>query len=96
MNLKSIFNYNDSNQEAALSKIPLEKIYRKTYESMENNKDLGFDEAITIQLLDWFKKDFFQWINEPKCCKCGKETHGTGGGLPTPEEIRWMGNRVEL
>lgn len=94
--VKFVIIFYNSNQEAALKNIPLDKIYKLTYERLKNDNKIGFDEAITIELLNWFKNDFFEWVNEPKCDYCKNATHLLGNTQPTAEDMRWMGGRVEL
>ncbi|OQV15661.1 Peptide-N(4)-(N-acetyl-beta-glucosaminyl)asparagine amidase [Hypsibius exemplaris] len=65
-------------------------------------------EAITSScflflLLKWFKDDFFQWVNQPKCDNCGGETvplqlNHTNQRLrhPTTEEARYRAGHVEV
>lgn len=56
----------------------------------------GPDEAELKELLRWFKRDFFTWVNAPECELTGQPTEPIGMGEPTGEEKAWGAGRVEL
>ncbi|CCH46694.1 Peptide-N(4)-(N-acetyl-beta-glucosaminyl)asparagine amidase [Wickerhamomyces ciferrii] len=71
----SIFKYEDPlAQEAALDVIDLGKIYQgvdertKKQEEQGDTLDIkyGYTDFIVMELLKWFKHDFFKWVNEPE------------------------------
>eukprot|EP00967_Tisochrysis_lutea_P150938 scaffold292800_cov30-Tisochrysis_lutea.AAC.1 len=47
-------------------------------------------------LLRWFKRDFFVWVDRPKCEATGGATEFVGMAPPTVEEQRWGAQRVEV
>ncbi|GMT21017.1 hypothetical protein PFISCL1PPCAC_29005 [Pristionchus fissidentatus] len=52
-----------------------------------------------VELLKWFKSDFFRWVDAPDCPQCKKNTKGENqqpAGAPTPEEQAHGAGRVEL
>lgn len=55
-------------QEEALSVIDLERVYSGATTRNESNNDKGYDytDFLVIELLHWFKEDFFKWVNEPE------------------------------
>ena len=72
-------------QAAALSVIPVEKL--------EKNAKSKFDKALSLQpglnqksyrdfllseLKEWFKDDFFRWVDTPNCPNCGQPTQASG------------------
>uniref|UniRef100_A0A2A4JM22 Peptide-N(4)-(N-acetyl-beta-glucosaminyl)asparagine amidase n=1 Tax=Heliothis virescens TaxID=7102 RepID=A0A2A4JM22_HELVI len=38
------------------------------------NPDLPFDIALLMELLGWFKHQFFKWVDQPNCAGCGGKT----------------------
>lgn len=54
------------------------------------------EDFLLLELLHWFKEEFFQWVNDILCSKCGGKTKSRGEGLfPTEDELKWGANRVE-
>ena len=47
-------------------------------------------------LLEWFKKEFFSWVDKPACEACGQPTEHVGMGVPTADERAGGASRVEL
>ena len=74
--------------------IPLETL---TARAAANPAPLADErDELARQLLRWFKKDFFKWVNNPPCDHCGSaKTHGGGGAQPTPAEAAAGAGRVE-
>lgn len=52
--------------------------------------------ALAQELLLWFKRDFFTWVNSPPCEHCGAATRGAGVGGPTADEAAAGAGRTEL
>eukprot|EP00927_Polykrikos_kofoidii_P059446 TRINITY_DN54599_c0_g1_i1.p1 TRINITY_DN54599_c0_g1~~TRINITY_DN54599_c0_g1_i1.p1 ORF type:complete len:688 (-),score=123.35 TRINITY_DN54599_c0_g1_i1:264-2261(-) len=49
-----------------------------------------------LELLRWFKIEFFRWTDSPSCDACGqKTTKNEGMGEPCEEELRYGATRVE-
>lgn len=48
-----------------------------------------------LELLRWFKLEFFDWMDAPKCCRCSKATHSSGMVSPTDAELAYGAGRVE-
>eukprot|EP00002_Diphylleia_rotans_P020144 TRINITY_DN3904_c0_g1_i1.p1 TRINITY_DN3904_c0_g1~~TRINITY_DN3904_c0_g1_i1.p1 ORF type:complete len:1063 (+),score=179.99 TRINITY_DN3904_c0_g1_i1:77-3265(+) len=78
-------------QSRALSVIPedllqerAEKILQSTCKDVCTRED--FREELLKQLLHWFKKEFFRWVNQPLCPSCKTTTKQVGGAHPTAEE----------
>ena len=53
-----------------------------------------------ISLLNWFKNQYFSWVNVPACEKCGNleamgEKESPDTEKPTEEDVKWLGSRIE-
>lgn len=80
-------------QAMALSVMPLEGLQAAAAEAAALSRAMGEQpaldeqEALAQELLRWFKQDFFSWVNNPPCERCGSggtQLQGTAG--PTEEE----------
>ena len=57
----------------------------------------SYREQLLRELMHWFKRDFFAWVNSPCCEQCrGGGTSAVPGPGPTAEELRWGAQRVEV
>ncbi|XP_044533850.1 peptide-N(4)-(N-acetyl-beta-glucosaminyl)asparagine amidase isoform X3 [Gracilinanus agilis] len=92
---------NVSLQKKALTCIPVQELQRRVQKKFERAKELDQDASINeedfllLELLQWFKGEFFQWVNSLPCSKCGGDTVPRGELPPDDEERRWGANRVE-
>lgn len=96
----SIMKYEDPvAQEAALDSIDLEKIYKGVddrTQAQESKKakgekldvEWGYTDFIVMELLKWFKHDFFKWTNEPEDTPNQGEPRLISVEAPSPEEAR--------
>ncbi|NXS54525.1 NGLY1 amidase, partial [Brachypteracias leptosomus] len=54
------------------------------------------EDFLLLELLGWFKNDFFHWVNNLPCSRCGGQTESKGDYLlPTDDDLRWNASRVE-
>lgn len=54
------------------------------------------DDFLLLELLNWFKNDFFHWVNSLPCSRCGGQTEQKSDKLtPTDDDLRWNASRVE-
>lgn len=96
--------YEDTSLQAkARDCIPLQELTAeaiKKHQSMKetskaDEKPLAIPDFLLLELLNWFKNNFFQWVDAPNCDFCGEATRGIGSVEPTPQEQQWGGGRVE-
>ncbi|VDK44765.1 unnamed protein product [Anisakis simplex] len=80
-------------QTLALSVMPSEKLKEKSCNLGEVNQL-----ELLKNLLRWFKVDFFNWVDTPKCEMCGTVTSSSSRikGMPTDEEKEFGADRVEV
>ncbi|XP_027727944.1 peptide-N(4)-(N-acetyl-beta-glucosaminyl)asparagine amidase isoform X2 [Vombatus ursinus] len=92
---------NLSLQKKALTCIPVQELQRRAQEKFERAKKLDQDanvneeDFLLLELLQWFKEEFFQWVNHLPCAQCGGETISRGELSPDDDERRWRASRVE-
>lgn len=78
------------NLDKALDAIDLPKIYSGVDRREKESKDLelGYEDFIVLETLDYFKNHFFKWVNKPECPNCHSDSDkmvGKGSrGPPTP------------
>ncbi|KAL2079871.1 hypothetical protein ACEWY4_023664 [Coilia grayii] len=56
---------------------------------------LSEQDMLVLELLQWFKGEFFSWVDSLPCSSCGGSTQHAGSLPPSDEELRWDGGRVE-
>lgn len=56
---------------------------------------LGIEDFLVLELLRWFKQDFFSWVDCLPCSRCGGTTQNTSSLSPTTDDVRWGAQRVE-
>ena len=81
----------EDNQKLALSYVPLDKL--NITEEQIKNHTLDSDEMIDI--VHWFKTEFFHWI-EDHCIQCGSKELDHGSVQPTEEDLIYSAQRVEV
>ncbi|KAG2388361.1 hypothetical protein C9374_000525 [Naegleria lovaniensis] len=96
--------YADENLKSkARSLIPVDRIHQNAQEKFKfakerdpNSKPL-LERMIIQELLNWFKGEFFKWVNNPPCDYCqSTRTQLTGGTVPNFEESANLAGMVEL
>ncbi|XP_013371130.1 PREDICTED: peptide-N(4)-(N-acetyl-beta-glucosaminyl)asparagine amidase [Chinchilla lanigera] len=89
-------------QEKALTCIPVKELKRKSQEklsrarSLDKGANISDEDFLLLELLHWFKEEFFHWVNDISCTKCGGKTRSKDKSLlPNEEELKWGAHLVE-
>lgn len=40
-----------------------------------SDPNISLQDMLILELLQWFKEDFFTWVNTPPCDNCGGKTN---------------------
>lgn len=105
--LKCFELYKDLQLHAKVKKLcPWEQLSLESSKKMTAIKRNAKEEPISIdsrdlfliELLDWFKKDFFTWFQEPNCKNCPDKQMKIlrYDDDCTMEEKKWAASRVEI
>ncbi|CAL4065500.1 unnamed protein product, partial [Meganyctiphanes norvegica] len=94
---------NTSHQEKARKVIPVNELSQRARKSLQaanksddkDSKPLDFQDYLLLELLSWFKNDFFRWFDVPHCSHCQMKMVSAGSLTPTQEDLEWGANRVE-
>lgn len=83
-------------QEEALKRIPVQTLHERARANASPMP--SYQDELVMQLLHWFKREFFTWMNQPKCVSCGcADTKFVSTDSPnTPEERSGEAGRVEV
>lgn len=93
----TVFVYEDNDLlDYALEVLPLEELYSKAEIRETEDSSWGLQDYLVMELLRWFKQDFFKWVNHPKCSKCDGDTKGIGSTAPNDYEKSGGAGIVEL
>lgn len=38
------------------------------------DSEISIQDTLLLELLQWFKEDFFSWVDSPECSSCGGKT----------------------
>lgn len=94
--------------DEALRAIPLQRIYDQAQEESDlftaeaaslgsNTKPAwGYQDCVVRALMKWFRREYFEWVNNPKCTACRAPTIACGMAAPVPDEAARGASRVEL
>ncbi|KAM5313961.1 peptide-N(4)-(N-acetyl-beta-glucosaminyl)asparagine amidase isoform 2-T2 [Glossophaga mutica] len=102
-NLQHVLVYeNPALQEKALAYIPVQELKKRSQEKLswarklDKGTNVSDEDFLLLELLHWFKEEFFQWVDDISCSKCGGKTKSRGEALfPNDDELKWGANRVE-
>ncbi|XP_028673986.2 peptide-N(4)-(N-acetyl-beta-glucosaminyl)asparagine amidase isoform X3 [Erpetoichthys calabaricus] len=101
-NFEHVLIYENSEvQQKALSCIPILQLQDKAQEKLvqamtvDPGCKVNTSDFLLIELLQWFKGEFFSWVNNLPCSRCGGQTETAGSVPPSPDDLRWGAQRVE-
>ncbi|XP_036926756.1 peptide-N(4)-(N-acetyl-beta-glucosaminyl)asparagine amidase isoform X2 [Sturnira hondurensis] len=102
-NLQHVLVYeNPALQKKALACIPVQELKKRSQEKLsqarklDKGTNLSDEDFLLLELLHWFKEEFFQWVDDISCSKCGGKTKSRGEALfPNDDELKWGADRVE-
>ncbi|CAG0894471.1 unnamed protein product [Darwinula stevensoni] len=80
-------------RKKARSLIPVRELETQAEAKAPSESD--FCDFLLLELMHWFKQEFFSWFNAPTCPQCSLEMSSIGHLEPSPEELLWGGSRVE-
>ncbi|XP_067147593.1 peptide-N(4)-(N-acetyl-beta-glucosaminyl)asparagine amidase isoform X2 [Apteryx mantelli] len=88
-------------QQKALASIPLQELKGKAQKKLaqatilDKGAHVNEEDFLLLELLNWFKNDFFHWVNNLPCSRCGGQTEPKDNLSPTDDDLRWNASRVE-
>ncbi|MBN3325671.1 NGLY1 amidase, partial [Atractosteus spatula] len=100
-NFQHVMLYEDvALQQKALAHIPAERLWMAAKEKLQEAQEadpgkLNAEDLLLLELLRWFKSEFFSWVNSLPCSRCGGPTQASGQLPPSTDDLRWDAHRVE-
>ncbi|XP_072009709.1 peptide-N(4)-(N-acetyl-beta-glucosaminyl)asparagine amidase [Engystomops pustulosus] len=88
-------------QQKAREHIPVSELNARAQEklkqarSLEVDTTVNEDDFLTLELLRWFKEQFFVWVDSLPCSRCGGQTQTKESLTPSADDLRWGAQRVE-
>ncbi|XP_075171385.1 peptide-N(4)-(N-acetyl-beta-glucosaminyl)asparagine amidase isoform X1 [Anomaloglossus baeobatrachus] len=88
-------------QQKAREHVPVSELKAKAQEklqqarSLESDTSMNEDDFLMLELLRWFKEQFFSWVNNLPCSRCGEQTEAKEALAPSDDDLRWGASRVE-
>ena len=87
---------------SALEVMPVSRFEKAARAKLDAAKEQGeevpdalYKDFLLLEMKEWFKTDFFKWLDSPPCPVCGGATEGGGLVAPTPQERADGAGRVE-
>ncbi|XP_024151506.1 peptide-N(4)-(N-acetyl-beta-glucosaminyl)asparagine amidase isoform X1 [Oryzias melastigma] len=88
-------------QQKARSVIPHQELADAAERGLKQAREadpgckLGAEDFLVLELLRWFKLDFFSWVDSLPCSRCGGPTQNAGSLSPSSDDLHWGAQRVE-
>ncbi|XP_039976868.1 peptide-N(4)-(N-acetyl-beta-glucosaminyl)asparagine amidase [Xiphias gladius] len=88
-------------QQKARTQIPHQQLSSAAQHKLKEAKEadpeckLGIEDFLVLELLRWFKEDFFSWVDCLPCSRCGGSTQNASSLSPSTDDVRWGAHRVE-
>lgn len=80
--------------------LPLERLYsvaEKRAEDEGERDNWGLQDYVIMELLKWFKQDYFTWVNSPPCENCAEsDIEFVRREASSPEELRYDASGTEV
>uniref|UniRef100_A0A4W6FNK8 Peptide-N(4)-(N-acetyl-beta-glucosaminyl)asparagine amidase n=1 Tax=Lates calcarifer TaxID=8187 RepID=A0A4W6FNK8_LATCA len=87
---------NPALQQKAKSHIPHQQLSSAAQHKLKQAKEADpGEDFLVLELLRWFKQDFFSWVDCLPCSSCGGSTQNAGSLSPSTDDLRWGAQRVE-
>jgi peptide-N4-(N-acetyl-beta-glucosaminyl)asparagine amidase len=91
-------------QAMALSVMDLDALRTRAQEGvalstlLDEEPPLMEEDALAMEILNWFKLRFFKWVDQPECCVCQRAglTQLQGTMNPNPDEAEYGASRTEV
>ena len=68
---------------------------KRHQELLAHDPNANLKDLLLLELLAWFKKEFFRWTDSPACERCGGKTQNVGMVEPNALEKQYWAGRVE-
>ena len=101
--MASISRQNKLSHEKVFQIVPISKLEAQTKEKFkllfkeDSSLSLKYMRDLAVyELVEWFKKDFFKWVDKLKCDKCAIDMNLTKVDGPNFQEEQDGAGRVEL
>ncbi|KAM4539534.1 peptide-N(4)-(N-acetyl-beta-glucosaminyl)asparagine amidase isoform 2-T2 [Odontesthes bonariensis] len=101
-NFQHVMQYeNPELQLKARGIIPHQELSSAAHHKLKEAKEadpeckLGMEDFLVLELLRWFKQDFFSWVDCLPCSQCGGLTQHDSSLSPSADDLRWGAQRVE-
>eukprot|EP00117_Sycon_ciliatum_P044623 scpid44498/ scgid32167/ Peptide-N(4)-(N-acetyl-beta-glucosaminyl)asparagine amidase; N-glycanase 1; Peptide:N-glycanase len=93
-------------QLKARSCIPVDRLDRAASDAVRRveaatpneTNTISQQECLLLELMHWFKEDFFSWCDAPECVRCGAppaQMQSIGHVAPNSDDLRYGASRVE-
>uniref|UniRef100_A0A915JRZ1 Transglutaminase-like domain-containing protein n=1 Tax=Romanomermis culicivorax TaxID=13658 RepID=A0A915JRZ1_ROMCU len=87
-------------QEKARRIIPLDELKSRTRRNYnfaidDDDQNDQFRDFLLLELLNWFKNEFFTWLDKPECGRCGSKTAFHSNVEANVDEKLALANRIE-
>lgn len=94
---RQVLKYEDPNLRAkARVCVPFENLVIQAKSKCPDKSDNKlFRDVFLVELLEWFKQDFFQWFNSAHCDSCNQSMTSAGHVMPNTEDLKYGAGRIE-